>query len=83
MDLKGEHAQVLKKKEEKKALIRNELARLLFFLSLHLLHFTHRTIVMPIAREFNPECVLVSSGFDAAKGHPTALGGYEVSAACE
>ncbi|KAL8560904.1 hypothetical protein ACOMHN_035844 [Nucella lapillus] len=41
-----------------------------------------RTIVMPIAREFNPECVLVSSGFDAAKGHPTALGGYEVSAAC-
>ena len=45
--------------------------------------FTYRTIVMPIAREFNPECVLVSSGFDAAKGHPTALGGYEVSAACE
>ena len=73
----------LKKEKEKKALIRNELARLLFFLSLHLLHFAHRTIVMPIAREFNPECVLVSSGFDAAKGHPTALGGYEVSAACE
>ena len=37
---------------------------------------------MPIAREFNPELVLVSSGFDAARGHPTALGGYEISAAC-
>lgn len=38
---------------------------------------------MPIAREFNPECVLVSAGFDAAKGHATALGGYEVSPACK
>lgn len=48
-----------------------------------LLLLLDRTIVMPIAREFGPECVLVSAGFDAAKGHPTALGGYEVSAACK
>ncbi|GFN78119.1 histone deacetylase [Plakobranchus ocellatus] len=41
-----------------------------------------RTLVMPIAREFKPECVLVSAGYDAAKGHPTALGGYEVSPQC-
>ena len=37
---------------------------------------------MPLAREFDPECVLVSSGFDAAKGHATALGGYELSPEC-
>lgn len=37
---------------------------------------------MPIAREFKPECVLVSAGYDAAKGHATALGGYEVSPEC-
>ncbi|XP_012935632.1 histone deacetylase 4 [Aplysia californica] len=41
-----------------------------------------RTMVMPIAREFNPECVLVSAGYDAAKGHATALGGYELSPEC-
>ncbi|GFR95173.1 histone deacetylase, partial [Elysia marginata] len=41
-----------------------------------------RTLLMPIAREFKPECVLVSAGYDAAKGHPTALGGYEVSPQC-
>ncbi|XP_077995868.1 protein deacetylase HDAC6-like [Glandiceps talaboti] len=34
-------------------------------------------IVMPIAREFSPELVLVSSGFDAAKGDP--LGGYRIT----
>ena len=38
---------------------------------------------MPIAREYNPECVLVSAGFDAAKGHAQALGGYEVSPECK
>lgn len=37
---------------------------------------------MPIAREFRPEAVLVSSGFDAAQGHPAPLGGYQVSPAC-
>ncbi|XP_075041708.1 protein deacetylase HDAC6 isoform X2 [Mixophyes fleayi] len=36
----------------------------------------HR-IVMPIAYEFNPQLVLVSAGFDAARGDP--LGGCRVS----
>ncbi|XP_028265430.1 histone deacetylase 6 isoform X2 [Parambassis ranga] len=36
----------------------------------------HR-IVMPIATEFNPGLVLVSAGFDAARGDP--LGGYHVT----
>lgn len=34
-------------------------------------------LVMPIATEFNPELVLVSAGFDAARGDP--LGGYHVT----
>ncbi|KAL7864475.1 hypothetical protein AOLI_G00158950 [Acnodon oligacanthus] len=37
---------------------------------------------MPIAREFSPDMVLVSSGFDAAEGHPAPLGGYKVTAKC-
>ncbi|KAJ8260106.1 hypothetical protein GJAV_G00177130 [Gymnothorax javanicus] len=41
-----------------------------------------RTVVMPIAREFCPDMVLVSSGFDASEGHPPPLGGYNVSAKC-
>ncbi|XP_051567628.1 histone deacetylase 7-like isoform X2 [Myxocyprinus asiaticus] len=41
-----------------------------------------RTVVMPIAHEFSPDMVLVSAGFDAAEGHPAALGGYNVSAKC-
>lgn len=41
-----------------------------------------RTIVMPIAREYNPDIVLVSAGFDAASGHSPNLGGYVVSPAC-
>lgn len=41
-----------------------------------------RSIVMPIAKEYDPEIVLVSCGFDAASGHPPPLGGYHVSAAC-
>ncbi|XP_047030407.1 histone deacetylase 4 isoform X4 [Helicoverpa zea] len=41
-----------------------------------------RTVVMPIAKEYSPEIVLVSCGFDAAAGHPAPLGGYSVSAAC-
>ncbi|ELK03432.1 histone deacetylase 6 [Pteropus alecto] len=36
----------------------------------------HR-VVLPIAYEFNPELVLVSAGFDAARGDP--LGGCQVS----
>ncbi|XP_061113820.1 histone deacetylase 6 isoform X1 [Conger conger] len=35
------------------------------------------TVVMPIARQFDPELVLVSAGFDAARGDP--LGGYQVT----
>ncbi|XP_076244011.1 histone deacetylase 4 isoform X2 [Calliopsis andreniformis] len=41
-----------------------------------------RTIVMPIAKAFDPNIVLVSAGFDAAIGHPAPLGGYKVSPAC-
>ncbi|KAJ7999624.1 hypothetical protein DPEC_G00196330 [Dallia pectoralis] len=41
-----------------------------------------RSVVMPIACEFSPDVVLVSSGFDAAVGHTAPLGGYKVSAKC-
>ncbi|XP_065142539.1 histone deacetylase 7 isoform X1 [Paramisgurnus dabryanus] len=41
-----------------------------------------RTVVMPIAQEFSPDVVLVSSGFDAAEGHSAPLGGYRVTAKC-
>ncbi len=41
-----------------------------------------RSVVMPIAREFDPEFVLVSAGFDAARGHEHPIGGYTVSPAC-
>ncbi|XP_012993566.3 histone deacetylase 7 isoform X3 [Esox lucius] len=41
-----------------------------------------RTVVMPIAQEFSPDVVLVSSGFDAVEGHSAPLGGYKVSAKC-
>ena len=37
---------------------------------------------MPISREFEPEIVLISAGFDAAIGHSASLGGYTVSPAC-
>lgn len=42
-----------------------------------------RTVVMPIASEFAPDMVLVSSGFDAVEGHPAPLGGYNLSAKCK
>lgn len=35
-----------------------------------------RTVVMPILTKFDPEFILVSSGFDGAAGHPSNLGGY-------
>ena len=35
------------------------------------------SIIMPIALAFNPQVVLVSAGFDAARGDP--LGGCQVS----
>ncbi|KAM6986216.1 histone deacetylase 4 [Aplochiton taeniatus] len=41
-----------------------------------------RTVVMPIANEFAPDVVLVSSGFDAVEGHASPLGGYQLTAKC-
>uniref|UniRef100_A0A8C5NBV3 Histone deacetylase n=1 Tax=Gouania willdenowi TaxID=441366 RepID=A0A8C5NBV3_GOUWI len=41
-----------------------------------------RTVVMPIANEFAPDVVLVSSGFDAVEGHASPLGGYNLTAKC-
>lgn len=41
-----------------------------------------RTIIMPIAHDFNPSMVLVACGFDAARGHPFNFGGYDLSPAC-
>ncbi|KAL5105101.1 Histone deacetylase 4 [Taenia crassiceps] len=38
-----------------------------------------RSLVLPLATEFAPDVVLVSAGFDAAAGHGSALGGYEIS----
>ena len=46
-------------------------------------HASHRSVLMPIAREFKPEIVMVSAGFDASLGHPAPLGGYCLSPACE
>lgn len=34
-----------------------------------------RVVVMPILQIFQPSFIMVSAGFDAAKGHPAALGG--------
>lgn len=36
-----------------------------------------RHVVLPIAYQYNPELVLISAGFDAARGDP--LGGYDVT----
>ena len=47
----------------------------LAFADFHFLAFIN--IIMPVAYEFAPELVLVSAGFDAARGDP--LGGYRVS----
>ncbi|XP_029302051.1 histone deacetylase 4-like isoform X5 [Cottoperca gobio] len=41
-----------------------------------------RSVVMPIANEFAPDIVLVSSGFDAVEGHPPPLGGYILTSKC-
>ncbi|XP_061683334.1 histone deacetylase 4-like isoform X3 [Syngnathoides biaculeatus] len=41
-----------------------------------------RSVVMPIANEFAPDVVLVSSGFDAVEGHPPPLGGYALTSKC-
>uniref|UniRef100_A0AAR2L0Z3 Histone deacetylase 7b n=1 Tax=Pygocentrus nattereri TaxID=42514 RepID=A0AAR2L0Z3_PYGNA len=41
-----------------------------------------RSVVIPIAEEFSPDVILVSSQFNAVKGHPTSKGGHSVSAKC-
>ncbi|CAF1318895.1 unnamed protein product [Rotaria sordida] len=41
-----------------------------------------RSIVMPILEQFQPQIILVSSGFDACMGHPHPLGGYELTPTC-
>ncbi|XP_077436081.1 histone deacetylase 4-like isoform X2 [Vanacampus margaritifer] len=41
-----------------------------------------RTVVMPIANEFAPDMVLVSSGFDPVDGHAPPLGGYTLTGKC-
>ncbi|VEL19560.1 unnamed protein product, partial [Protopolystoma xenopodis] len=41
-----------------------------------------RCFIEPVATQFRPDIILVSAGFDAALGHPDALGGYAVSPAC-
>ncbi|UJR20839.1 hypothetical protein I4U23_023950 [Adineta vaga] len=41
-----------------------------------------RSVVMPILKQFQPEIILVSCGFDACMGHPHPLGGYELTPTC-
>jgi histone deacetylase 4/5 len=41
-----------------------------------------RVVVMPILREFQPEMIIVSAGFDACMGHAPNLGGYMVTPEC-
>ncbi|KAG1221624.1 hypothetical protein G6F35_005862 [Rhizopus arrhizus] len=35
--------------------------------------------VIPISKQFRPDMIFVSAGFDAAEGHPENLGGYSVT----
>ena len=42
-----------------------------------------RCVVVPVAREFGPDIILVSAGFNATGGHPHTLGGYTVTPQCE
>lgn len=41
-----------------------------------------RSVIMPIAKDFDPSMILVACGFDAASRHPYNFGGYNVSPAC-
>ncbi|KAK0404631.1 hypothetical protein QR680_017547 [Steinernema hermaphroditum] len=38
-----------------------------------------RVIIGPVLEFYKPQIILVSAGFDAARGHPSALGGYNIS----
>jgi acetoin utilization deacetylase AcuC-like enzyme len=42
-----------------------------------------RSVVMPILEQFQPQIILVSSGFDACIGHAHPLGGYELTPTCK
>jgi len=41
-----------------------------------------RSVVMPIAKSFKPQIVLVSCGFDATESHPKELGGFKLTPTC-
>jgi len=41
-----------------------------------------RSVVMPIAKSFKPQIVLVSCGFDGTESHPKELGGYKLTPTC-
>ncbi|KAM9483395.1 histone deacetylase 4 [Clarias gariepinus] len=41
-----------------------------------------RTVIKPIAQEFRPDLVLISTEFNTADGHPSSQGGPRVSAKC-
>jgi len=41
-----------------------------------------RSVVMPIAQQFNPDFVFISCGFSAARGHPDFLAGFDVTPQC-
>ena len=41
-----------------------------------------RSVVMPIAKAFKPQIVLVSSGFDGTEFHPKELGGFKLTPTC-
>ena len=38
---------------------------------------------MPVIRDFGPDLILVSAGFNSTSGHPSTLGGYSVTPKCE
>lgn len=42
-----------------------------------------RSIILPVVRQFSPDIILISSGFSAASGHSSVLGGYTVSPECK
>ncbi|KAI8972642.1 hypothetical protein BDB01DRAFT_809389 [Pilobolus umbonatus] len=37
-------------------------------------------LIIPIAKQFKPDMIFVSAGYDAAEGHPENIGGYKVTA---
>ncbi|MCJ8729134.1 hypothetical protein PDJAM_G00102770, partial [Pangasius djambal] len=41
-----------------------------------------RTVIKPIAQQFSPDVILISTGFNTVDGHPTSQGGLRVSAKC-